>query len=242
MNKSAEYKKLVDERKLCRRCQSLGLTNPAEIESGRFDSEQIGPWSRWQGNLNAPLMVVGQDWGGIDYFVESNKDKDKGRDKRDNPTDLNLIKLVKIADFLIQDVYLPEGQNVLFFTNAILCLKQGKLSDNVSDEDRKARECFKNCESFLRRQIEIVNPAVVVGLGKHAYQAILSGFNLKAGKFSEEVEEENGRELLNGIHVFAVYHCGKKSTNMNRPMEAQKKDWMRIRKFIEATQAKGKTC
>ena len=167
-------------------------------------------------------MVVGQDWGGTNYFDDNN-----GRDVQGNPTDINLIKLVETAGFSIQDVYLPQGQNVLFFTNAILCLKNGNLQAEVE------KEWFKNCASFLRRQIEIVNPPIVVGMGKHAYEAILSCFKLKAGRFRDEVEAANGRELPNGIHAFAVYHCGSKSVNMNRSMEEQIRDWQRIQNFFE---------
>lgn len=222
MDKISEYKKLVEVRKKCRRCESSGLLNPSEIKGGCYDSGQIGPWSRWQGNLNAPLMVVGQDWGGTDYFL-----KNKGHDKPGNPTDLNLINLINIAGFTIKDVYLPEGQNILFFTNAILCLKGGNLQSDVQ------KEWFHNCAFFLRKQIEIVNPSIIVGLGKHAYEAVLSCYRLKAGSFKAEVEAEKGRELPNGITVFAVYHCGIKSINMNRPMEAQKHDWLRVRRFLE---------
>lgn len=220
MNKIAEYKKLVQERKACRCCQ--GLTSPAHCAEGNYDSDQIGPWSLWQGNLDAPLMVVGQDWGGTDYFL-----KNRGRDKSGNPTDLNLVKLIAETGFLIQDVYLPQGQNILFFTNAILCLKDGNLQADVE------KEWFLNCASFLRRQIEIVKPAVVVGLGKHAYDAVLSCYHLKSGRFRAEVELDSGRQLMDGIQVFAVYHCGSKSINMNRPMQAQKTDWKRIRKFMD---------
>lgn len=222
MNKIEEYKKLVDERKACRRCQSLGLTNPAAYKGGCYDSEQIGPWSLWQGNLNAPLMVVGQDWGGTDYFL-----KNRGCDKSGNSTDLNLIELIEVAGFSIKDVYLSEGQNVLFFTNAILCLKDGNLQAEVQ------KDWFSNCALFLRKQIEIVNPLSVVGLGEDAYRTVLSCYNLKACAFRAEVEAENGRALPNGIRVFGVYHCGNKSINMNRPMEAQRKDWLRIRRFLE---------
>ena len=218
-NKVAQYKMLVSDRKACRRC--LGLTNPATFDGGCFDSDEIGPWSQWQGYLNAPMMVVGQDWGGTKYFGDN-----KGRDIQGNPTDINLIKLVGAAGFSIQDVYLPQGQNVLFFTNAILCLKDGNLQSPVQ------KDWFVNCATLLRRQIEIVSPAVVVGLGKHAHEAILSCFNLKAGPFRKEVESVNGRELPNGIHAFAVYHCGSKSLNMNRRMEEQIKDWTRIRRFL----------
>lgn len=225
MNKILEYKKLVAERKACRKC--IGLTNPSQIKGGCFDSEQIGPWTLWQGNLDAPIMVVGQDWGGTRYFSDNN-----GRDVRGNPTDLNLIKLVEMAGFSIQDVYLPQGQNVLFFTNAILCLKDGNLQADVE------KDWFYNCFSFLRRQIEIVNPVVIVGMGKEAYQAILKGFGIKekVDILKPEVALKEGRLLPNGSRVFAVYHCGKRVLNSKktgRTMEEQKKDWMRIRKFLE---------
>lgn len=74
MTKANAYEELVAARKACNRCHEL--ENPAQVEGGRWDCEQIGAWSLWQGNLDAKLMVVGQDWGGTDYFL-----KNQGRDK-----------------------------------------------------------------------------------------------------------------------------------------------------------------
>lgn len=59
--KAAAYAELVAARKGCRLCSAIGLTNPCLVDGGRFDSEHIGPWSRWQGSLAADLMIVGQD-------------------------------------------------------------------------------------------------------------------------------------------------------------------------------------
>ena len=47
----------------CARC--VGLINPTRCASGVYDSEEIGPWARWQGDLDVELMVVGQDWGDV---------------------------------------------------------------------------------------------------------------------------------------------------------------------------------
>lgn len=49
------YPRLVRSRKECRLCESLGLTNPALVESGIYDSEDVGPWSRWHGEFNPDL-------------------------------------------------------------------------------------------------------------------------------------------------------------------------------------------
>src|ERR1035441_2430857 len=72
--RTESYAALVRGRQACHACR--GLINPSECEGGIHDSDQIGPWSLWQGNLSADLLVVGQDWGDTRYFA-----KNKGREK-----------------------------------------------------------------------------------------------------------------------------------------------------------------
>ena len=57
MLKDDLYDKLVRERIACRRCEASGLTNPSIVSDGRFDSPEIGPWSRWQERVGAMLMI-----------------------------------------------------------------------------------------------------------------------------------------------------------------------------------------
>jgi hypothetical protein len=84
-----DYEQLVARRKHCHACK--GMINPSEVDGGRFDSGQIGPWSRWQGNLSADLMVVGQDWGDEGYFRQG-----EGWDRATNPTNRTLRSCCKI--------------------------------------------------------------------------------------------------------------------------------------------------
>ena len=105
-------------RKQCSQC--TGLTNPSLCEGGVFDSDSIGSWSDWQGNLNAPVMLIGQDWGDVAWFV-----REKGRPTHTSRTNTTLLKLF---DSIGLDIKLPKDTirpGSLFFTNAILYLKQG---------------------------------------------------------------------------------------------------------------------
>ncbi len=230
MSKGTEYRNLVAARKACHLCHDL--TNPADIERGRFDSYHVGPWSRWQGNLDARLMVVGQDWETVDYFVQH-----KGCPDPRHPSNLVLMDLVRLAGAEIGDGGSRVGPDVAFFTNAILCLKGAE-----GGSQGKVRPCwFRNCTQFLRRQIEIVHPAVVVGLGRHAYQAILRGFGLTCGHsvggrtwLRAEVEATHGRVLPNGSRAFAVYHCARRVLNKERPIDLQRAVWKRLRPFLTA--------
>lgn len=64
--KQPAYEKLVAARKACHVCEARGLTNPASFPD--LDSDRIGPYSRWQGNLDAELMVVAQDFADANTF------------------------------------------------------------------------------------------------------------------------------------------------------------------------------
>ena len=219
MDKLSEYAELVVARKACRRCQ--GLENPATIQDGRFDSDQIGPWSMWQGNLDAAVLVVGQDWGDADYFVEND-----GRDLPRNPTNRALIELLDIVGVTVKPLGSPDLAHVAFFTNAILCLKSGGLQGAVRPD------WFRRCRHFLRRQIEIVRPKAVIYLGERACRAVLESFDLLAKRFRDEVGDPDGRLLTTGSRAFAVYHCGTRIQNTHRPMAVQRIDWRRIRRHL----------
>jgi DNA polymerase len=37
-----------------------GLLNPSQIDNGIYDKDTaLGPWSLWQGNLDAQILVIG---------------------------------------------------------------------------------------------------------------------------------------------------------------------------------------
>lgn len=143
------YARLVAERKACRLCE--GLTNPSQVEAGRYDSSEIGPWTRWQGTLSARLMVVGQDWGGVPYFTGH-----CGRESIANRTNRNLRELIGLLGIDVGEPENPGTSGQAFFTNAILCLKEGGLQAEVRDA------WFRNCGTHLRRQVELVAPRVLV--------------------------------------------------------------------------------
>jgi uracil-DNA glycosylase len=218
--KTLAYQALVKARKECRAC--VGLVNPSVCHAGEFDCGEIGAWSTWQGNLDAPLMVVGQDWGDDAWFV-----REGGKTTSTSVTNKTLIKLLESVGFEIPLARDSTGRGALFFTNAILCLKQGGAQGRVQ------AQWFENCGGqFLRPLIELVQPRVVVGLGERAYAAVVSAYGLKPGNFRADVESAAPVQLSTGIVAFAVYHCGARILNTHRALDAQLRDWVRIRSFL----------
>jgi DNA polymerase len=225
-NKVTRYLELVEDRKICRACKnpanpSQDLTNPSEIQGGAFDSDEIGPWSRWQGNLDAELMVVAQDWGDVGWFV-----REKGCPTNYSKANTTLVELVGEAGFSIGLPYQTSGKGTLFFTNAVLCMKQGNASARVP------AEWFRICGAkFLRPLIDIVRPMVIACVGKPAYETVLRAHGIQPGNFREAVDCQEPTQLPGGAAVFAMYHCGALGqTHRNR--DAQRKDWRRIHDYF----------
>lgn len=237
-SKVERYNGLVDSRKTCSLCKSE-LCNPAKVKGyGKFDTE-IGPWSRWQGSLNASLMIVGQDWGHIKdlqekYFRTEHEDQSSATNihLRDLLNGIHATERPLDSDLL--------GRNgELFFTNAVLCLK----GNDIAMQGHVNPDWFNNCvgeKKFLRQQIEIVNPRIVVGLGRLAFSSILRSFNLDSRvppsmKFSEIVQDKEGVKLpRTRAKAFGVYHCGAAGWNINRSEEEHRRDWERIRDALES--------
>src|SRR5262249_8857212 len=105
MGKQKLYSQLVETRKACRLCKNL--TNPADKSCSQFDSDQIGPWSRWQGYLDADILVVGQDWRGTAYWHRW-----EGRDEHSgNVTNENLQKLLAHIGVQVRSHESPNVQS-----------------------------------------------------------------------------------------------------------------------------------
>lgn len=225
MSKQDDYSKLVQKRKRCKLCQD-GLVNPSQCCNGNHDREKIGPWSFWQGNLDARIMVVGQDWGDVKYFADH-----RGMANPSNPTNRTLVELLEVAGIQINPVGANNaGKERIFLTNAILCLKSGGLQGPVK------KPWFENCgKEFLLPLIRIVRPEVVVTLGVRAYKAIVSaiGGKLATGPFHDIVENPNGFEIGDGVRLFPRYHCGQRVLNRHRKIAQQHKDWKKIGRYLK---------
>jgi len=215
--KLAAYLKLVEDRKACKAC--AGLTNPASCSGGKYDCEHVGPWSRWQGNLNAPVMVVGQDWADVKCF-----ERQQGKSRSANPTNTALMALLRSIGIAIRGPEDDDGYaGEVFLTNAILCLKQNGLQAEVQ------HEWFQNCGSrFLKPLIELIKPRAVVCLGQRAYRAVEQLYGVPRRAFRDAVMSSAVLSEESRTRLYAVYHCGKRIQNTHRSLQQQMEDWRRI--------------
>jgi DNA polymerase len=227
-----QYKKLVNDRQGCDFCKreypdlwnQHDMINPFNVKDkeGNYPDRQYGEinaWTIWQGNKDADILVIGQDWGPVNLFKAScGRDPPNGK-FRTNP---NIAKLFSHAISSSIDIHdLDNKDPRLFFTNAMLCLKgEGKAQGEIDEK------ILKICvERFTKSLISIIQPAVVVTMGNGPFRAVLKAFqNDEADNLTDfreivnsppaggfKIEWEGGSSA-----VFPVFHCGSLGLNINR--------------------------
>ena len=215
------FEALVAARKACRICveRSPGrIRSCAEFE---FDPPVVSHWEQWLGHRNPKLLLVGQDFGNVGYFV-----RNRGRDEPNNKTNENLHKLLAAAGI---DAKRPSQQDLaarVFLTNSILCIKEGMMSGPI------LASWVDNCaERHLLPLVRYLKPPVVVGMGGAGWRAVRWVFALTDAP--RLISRAAGYNWLaaDATRVFAVGHCGPLGI-INRPWPQQLADWRRIGAFV----------
>lgn len=111
----------------------------------------------------------------------------------------------------------------IFITNAILCNPREEKGNN----DTPTSQEIKNCSPYLQMIIELVQPDVVVSLGKIALNALKLIAPLKL-----ELKEDIGRKIpwLERVLV-PLYHPGPRAI-VHRSLANQRRDFMELSKFV----------
>ena len=211
----------------------------ADCQKDEFGSKEIGPWTEWQGNLDAELMIVGQEWGGSDNY-----ENQKGCDRDRDDTNANLVELLGAIDRRIelpskyQKKKKKKPEQPHYFTNAVLCLRRGNAtaSETIDKNGKEpALACFRNCAcKFLKPQVDIVHPRVIVSLGYLAYKAVLFSFDHAVRpERTMRGALRKGKIPMGSVQLVPMFHCGARSTKMNRTLEEQKQDWQSVRDALE---------
>jgi len=215
---------LVAARKACRICVERSPGRIRSCAEFDYDPDVVSHWEQWLGHRRPKLLLVGQDFGNVDYFV-----RHRGRDEPRNPTNDNLHRLLAAAGIRAKEPpdYDPEAP--VFATNSILCLKEGKMSGAIRTSWVDA--C---AEMHLAPLVRYLRPLVVVGMGSHGWRAVRRVFVLDHAP--QRISEAAGGDWIagDGTRVFAVGHPGPLGLT-NRPLAQQLADWRRIGAVVSET-------
>lgn len=217
--KSDEFKSLVGDIGKCDKC--LHLLSKSLINFYSTDMAFLVPsiWTDWLNHLDADVMIIGQDWGpykDMELLYKRYKNGESWEyliDEEKSLTKKNLFKFLKMTNK-------EMDESKIFITNAIMCARNG-TNYRGNNIDLKYSTCA--CSSFLRRQIEIVQPKVIVTLGYYPLLALskIYGFPLESN-LTKSIEKYPIIKLDNYI-IVPVFHPAAQIS-----LESQIKQYKRI--------------
>jgi uracil-DNA glycosylase family 4 len=108
------------------------------------------------------------------------------------------------------------SRNDVYVTNAVLC----NPKDNEGNNSTPTLAEAGNCQSFLRQQIELVDPKIVVPLGNTALRA-LAGIERHAFNLRQNVRTIHG---WFGRSLIPLYHPGQRAM-IHRSFANQRSDY-----------------
>ena len=119
----------------------------------------------------------------------------------------------------------------LFITNAVLCNPRGATGANRAPSQKE----IANCADFLRRQIEVVNPPVVVTMGRVSLEALRSieYHQLNLREAAGKVFEWTGRLLV------PLYHPSPQVLASHRREAEQLRDYRAVARALLLSAGKG---
>ena len=255
MSKQFEYRELVKKRRACDACMSIRVGKDGKNFRNQSsfhdveDADQIGNFSTWAHDLNAQVMIVGQDYCDAKTYL-----RDEGRIQKKPIVDLEDVKeystetnyrlrlLVKQLGLELGSPSLGSSTSGVFLTNAILCMKPGEMSDP------NPQKVYNNCgTNFLRPLIDLVRPKAMITLGVQATRSVLFAYLERQPEFKgiraqgfKAIFQRHAIELEKGVTLFPVYHPGALGRMNRKKIEPtgpdgwslQVEDWKRIAQHI----------
>ncbi len=238
MNK--ELKILFSKLSNCKKCTSLKNKNGKDCSLINFyEKKNIcvkipSIWTDWERRINSNIMIIGQDWGPYQDMEKLNKEYEKEEtlenwkkliESESSSTKKMLTKYLRLSAEL--ENY-PLGDNFLediYITNAIMCARNGThyRGDNIS-----LKVSTRNCSKYLKEQIEIVKPKVVVCLGYYPLYSLSLAYSFSIGKTLSSTLNQQKEIYVDDFIIIPLYHPTAQITK-----ELQLEQYQRIWNYMK---------
>jgi uracil-DNA glycosylase len=171
---------------------------------GRWDFPFVVPWTKSACNVDADVMIIGQDWASEDYL----------RDPKNNTPDR-----IALRDELGQDPHLPTNRNVkrwlgffdlkwqeIYATDVSVFIKPAKMGAKVP------MSLLERCASkYTIPQIRIVKPVMAICLGIPTYNSVRLALGKPPVLLADAIKSEALPTMMDDstqTQIYGVPHAG----------------------------------
>ena len=205
MDKVDKFNKLINKMALCNKC--INMKNKSGIDCSliniyknkEFAKNIPSVWTDWYNRLNSKIMIIGQDWG---PYNDMEKIKTKENWNKIINEEKSMTKKM-LENYIRQS---SKDENILdkiYITNAIMCARKG---NNYRGNNIKLKDSTKNCLEYIKIQIDIVNPKVILTLGYYPLYSLSQIFKFNIEKQLTETIKKQSYFKVDNIVIIPLYH------------------------------------
>lgn len=194
----------------------LGLVNHF-----RLHNVLSNKWFDWERRVNAPIMIIGQDWG---PYIALKKYFDAYEERKDvlgfnydeflfegfsSRTEKFIFKAVQETYIQKYGIFNMKVWDNFFFTMSVLFSRKGKHFRGSHNFDPK--QSTEISYPYVSRQISIVKPKIILTLGDMGFRVAERYFDLnsKKGRFKNKTLTQIINELGDKV-IYSNYSNGNK--------------------------------
>ena len=205
--KKKQFKDLINELGKCDKCTNLKCKQKSLIniyKDYEFCINIPSIWTDWFNRLESKIMIIGQDWGPYSDMKKFNNLLENSKSNWKELIELEKSNTKKLLENYIKES--SDGQYSLddiFITNAIMCARQG---NSYRGNNINLKKSTINCSEYLKRQIEIVKPKVILTLGYYPLMSLSKIFDFKIDETLKETIENYSKIEIDKFVIIPLYH------------------------------------
>ena len=218
--KSEDLIRLAQQRKSFR---LDGYANIGDFHDGIFECDHVSPWTKSGCNVDAKIMIVGQDWSSSKALGSEPPNLQVAKLGFDPnfPTNSNLDNLL--------ERHFNLNRAECYLTNLFPLIKPGNASVGI-----RLKDLVLSARRFTLPEIRIVSPQLVICLGLKTFLALMRARGIQGSPKMDQAINSPFKFASSMIHCVA--HTGAFGMK-NRGRCQVEKDWQQVATSIGISRA-----
>lgn len=231
MEKKEELDNLFKQMSKCNKCKNLKSKKGNDqsliniFENEYFYKNIPSIWTDWYNRLDAQIMLIGQDWGPFIYMNKfhklyiNNPSKENWKDIIEQEKSMTKRLLTKYLVQSAKNFNINISLDDIYITNAIMCARKG---NNYRGNNINLKVSTCNCSEFLKKQIDIVKPKIILTLGYYPIYSLSMLYSFEISSTLTKTIETYGKFILDNFAIIPLYHPAsqiKKEIQLNQYMK-----------------------
>ncbi len=205
--KTKQFNNLLNELCKCDKCTNFSCNKKSLINIYKekdFCKNIPSIWTDWFNRLDSKIMIVGQDWGPYNDMKKFSHLLESDKSNWIEITELEKSNTKKLLNYYIkQSSNNSYSLDDIFITNAIMCARQG---DSYRGSNIDLKKSTMNCSEYLLKQIDIVNPKVILTLGYYPLLSLSKIYDFEIDKTLKETINKYPEIKVTNYVIIPLYH------------------------------------